>query len=321
MAIPSLVCPHRCTRPSTSCIPRKSARFWRSTASRCRTTKTNGSSHSSSSCVKIVCQCSGATQQPGWPVNGLFVTVRAALGIPSAALTVTNNPLTGQPGCWVAPEHWQTILTHELELWEEPLVFVVRHLEAVLRQNLADFLGMQEVEGLVQRWGQTREGIAITQKVLPDGPTRLHFARLLRALVEEQVPISSWQQILASAEASGLDNPENALRAVRLRLKEQLPGNDPNTVRAELPSEWNNALEKWLTPGNGENAFAPPPHEAYRFRIMLEGLLQSSDGNVALVVDRPEIRPHVRRFLEPWFPNLMILSREEALSHDVHAAD
>ena len=198
---------------------------------------------------------------------------------------------------------------------------MVRHLEAVLRQNLADFVGIQEVEGLLQRWGQTEENKALIRKAIPDWLSRLRFARLLRALVEEQVPITSWRKILACVEATGLDNLEEAVRAVRLRLKEELPGNDSKTQRLEVPAEWKDAFESCLENTADASSPAQPAEQAYRVRARLQNFLQSADTNVALVVDKAEIRPQARRFLQSWFPNLMVLSREEVLSHDVHAAD
>src|SRR5207244_1191281 len=66
-------------------------------------------------------------------------SVFQALAIPDAALESAKNPLTGGRGYWVPQQYWEVVRSHGLELWEEPLVFVVHHLEAVLRQNLADF--------------------------------------------------------------------------------------------------------------------------------------------------------------------------------------
>ena len=54
-----------------------------------------------------------------------------ALGVPKDGLKSAKNPLTGGYGYWVPQEYWDVIHDHNLELWEEPLVFVTHHLEAV----------------------------------------------------------------------------------------------------------------------------------------------------------------------------------------------
>ena len=242
--------------------------------------------------------------------------VLQALGIPNAALKSAENPLTGEHGSWVPKEHWDVIQSDGLELWEEPLVFIIHHLEAVLRQNLADFLGVQEVENLLEGWAKSEADSALILKVLPDEQAHVRFARLLRALVREQVPITAWREILGSAQASGLENLEGAVRAVRLQLKEQLPGNDSRTRRYELPAEWKHAPESWLKPRGAGNVFAPSAEQTHGFLVMLAGLLPTGETKAALVVDSPESRPYVRRLVEPRFPRLMLLSREELLAQN-----
>jgi tetratricopeptide (TPR) repeat protein len=242
-----------------------------------------------------------------------------ALGVPETALRSSSDPLTGQRGYWVPQECWGLIRGHNLDLWEEPLVFVVRHLEAVLRRNLADFLGVQEVENMLEVWGESEEGSALIKKVLPDERTRLRFARVLRTLVREQVPITEWKEIVASAQASGLENLEGAVRAARIRLKEHLPGNDSRTRRFEIPAEWKSILDSWIKRSQAGSFFDPPAEQSLRFLSMVGNLLQSDEANAALVVDSHECRPFVRRLVESRFPFLMILSTEELLSRDTPA--
>jgi len=237
--------------------------------------------------------------------------VLQALAIPSEALVSVPNPLTGQPGCWSPREYWQLITNHNVELWEEPLVFVVRHLEAMLRRNLADFLGVQEVETLLENWGITESDAVLIQRILPDDAARLRFARLLRTLVREQVPITSWKEILDSAQASGLGNLASAVRAARVRLKKELPGNAPGVRRFELPVEWDAALNSWLKYRDGTIQFTPPGEMVHRFLLMLGELLQSDEANAALVVDNPEVRPYLWQLVEWRFPHLTVLSTEE----------
>ena len=240
--------------------------------------------------------------------------VLQGLGIPIEALVSVANPLTGQQGCWVPPQYWQLITSPNIELWDEPLVFVVNHLEAELRRSLADFLGIQEVENMLENWGKNKGDSALIQQVLSDETARMRFARLLRTLVREQVPITSWKEILASAQDSGLVNLANAVRAARLRLKRELPGNAPDIRRFELPAEWADTVDSWLKYSDGTTCFAPPGEQVHRFLVMLADLLRSDVTHTALVVDNPDVRPYVRRLVEWRFPYVMVLSKEEILS-------
>ncbi|MCI0421739.1 MAG: FHIPEP family type III secretion protein, partial [Acidobacteria bacterium] len=84
------------------------------------------------------------------------------LGIPDEALIESSHPLTGELGCWLEPDYWELVTSKGFELWAEPLVYMIYHLEAVLRRNLADFLGVQEVENLIESWEQTEKGEALS---------------------------------------------------------------------------------------------------------------------------------------------------------------
>lgn len=247
-------------------------------------------------------------------------SVPQALEIPSTAVVSVPNPLTGQPGFWVTAEYWQLISSQNVELWEEPLSFVVRHLEGLLRQNLTDFLGIQEVENMLENWGKSEEGSALINQALPDQTARVRFARLLRALVREQVPITSWKEILASAQNSGLANLANAVRTARVRLKRELPGNTPATPHYDLPSDWAATLDSWLKYSDGTSHFIPEGEPVHRFLLMLGDLLQSDETHAALVVDNPEIRPYVRRLVEWRFPYVTVLSRDEVVSQATSAS-
>ena len=240
--------------------------------------------------------------------------VLQALGIPSTALVSAPNPLTGQPGFWVAPEYWQLVSSQNIELWEEPLNFVVYHLEELLHQNLADFVGIQEVENKLEEWGKSEEDSAFITQALPDKTARVRFARVLRALAREQVPITSWKEILASAQDSGFAHLADAVRAARVCLKRELPGNAPATPHYELPPEWGATMNSWLKFGDGKSYFIPDGEQVHRFLLMLGDLVSSDQTRAALVVESPAIRPYVRRLVEWRFPYLTVLSKDEVVS-------
>jgi flagellar biosynthesis component FlhA len=236
------------------------------------------------------------------------------LGVPVEALVSVSPLLTGQPGFWVPQEYWQLVASHNVDLLEEPLAFVVHHLEAVLRRNLAGFLGIQEVENMLQNWRESEADAALIERVLPDEPARLRFARLLRTLVREQVPITSRKEILVAAQDSGLGNLANAIRAARVRLKRELPGNLPSVRRFELPLEWGNTIDSWLKYRDGTSSFTPPGEQVHRLLLTVGELLRSEETNAALVVDNPEVRPYLWRLVERRFPHLMVLSKEEVVA-------
>jgi hypothetical protein len=52
------------------------------------------------------------------------------LGISTTSLIEAPHPLTAQPGCWVDRDSWDRVESLRVELWPDPLIDVVYHLES-----------------------------------------------------------------------------------------------------------------------------------------------------------------------------------------------
>lgn len=239
-----------------------------------------------------------------------------ALKIPKSALLAKSHPMTAMPGCWVGNEYLDILKDYGYEIWDDPLLFMIYHLEAVLRRNLSQFLGIQEVENLLSQWQETEQGEALVNAILPNNETQLHFASLLRALVKENVPITSWEKILEAVNGPELTkNDVGAMvHTVRLQLKEMLPGNNTKAKLINLPYEIESKFANWIWQQNNKTFFAIPPEDTQELLSQIRELVNSSDVNEVLVVHRAEVRPFVRRLVELEYPTLMVLSLEELLS-------
>jgi tetratricopeptide (TPR) repeat protein len=238
-----------------------------------------------------------------------------SIGVPNTVIVPAINPVTGDTGGWVPRDCWDTVASHGLSIWTET-AFIIAHLEAILRRNLTMFLGVQEVETLLAEWEKTDHGSALIATVLSQPLLRLRFARLLRELVKEQMAILAWKEILEVVGETGLEDLDQTVLRVRLRLKWLLPGNHYSTRRSELPAEWEDKLISWLRRENGRAFLAAPPEESLQLLSDVRGWLQSRDTNTVIVVRDATLRPFVRRLLESEFPDLMVLAHQELLSED-----
>ncbi len=138
------------------------------------------------------------------------------LGIDEKAIVVAPHPVTQQLGCWIGPEYWPAVVQAGLELWESPDVYAVWHMEAIARRNLAEFVGIQETEALL------RANNLLSH--MPDAGSRIRLARVLRALVSDQTPITNFAEIVEAFVQSDVNDGdiESIATAVKLRLKTQL---------------------------------------------------------------------------------------------------
>jgi flagellar biosynthesis component FlhA len=199
---------------------------------------------------------------------------------------------------------------------------MIYHLDAVLCRNLADFLGTQEFKNLLETWKQTETGPALVEAVAPDQMRELRLGRTLRSLLKEQVPITNWEEILKTVKTVGLPthDVQEVVRAVRLRLKQQIPGNTPNARAVELPSEIEKTLGRWLRNEGGKMFIAIPPAPAKEFVRDVSELVESNP-DALLIVESAELRPFVRRILKLKFPQIRVLARAELASQPDSASE
>lgn len=150
-------------------------------------------------------------------------------GVSPDALVAMLHPLTGAPGCWVASTAWEQMSELNLEIWPDEILFMVYRLDAVMRTRLADIMGVDEADRLVSEWKQNELLAPLIASALPDEHTQFRFARVLRALVQEQVPLTDVTSILTAIQGPGLRNDDlnSVVRQVQLALKKHLPGDTP----------------------------------------------------------------------------------------------
>lgn len=245
------------------------------------------------------------------------------IGVPDEGFIETAHPVTGAAGCWVRESAWSTIIENRVELWDDPLLYMVCHLEEVLRANLAGFLGTQEVHNLLEEWSQDTTGEKLVSMLLPDHTSRLRFGRVLRALIKERVPLRQWKEILETIHDIGLPDDDvcEAVRMVRLRLKQFLPGNTPNMQRTNLPGETERMLERYWQHQDGKTFIAVPPDTVQDFLAEVRSLIDGNQENQVLVVQSSQLRPFIRRIVRFEFPKLIVLALEELTSpNDVNYA-
>ncbi len=194
---------------------------------------------------------------------------------------------------------------------------VITHLSEVLKSSAHHLLGRQEVQTLVDHVKTTHP--ALIGELLPDLVNLGVIQRVLQNLLREGVPVLGLPLILEGVAdfAPATKNPDDLSELVRRRLGMYFIGEyeaRPGVVRAlTLDPRLEQALAGRVHRSPGEVGLALDPvlgrhlleHVSRGVASLTEG------GGHAVVVVGAEIRLPLRRFLEPSFPRLAVISYQE----------
>jgi flagellar biosynthesis protein FlhA len=225
--------------------------------------------------------------------------------------------MTGADACWIDDPHGERAGSEGLPVWADPLQFVVVHLEAVLREHLVELLDFTAFEELLDHWAESDDDMdELIGKLLWTRRRRLDFARVLRGLVVEHVPLTRTREILETASDAGLADGEvdRAVRAIRMLLRQELPGNDGHTTLLPVPADLEHRVARWTNDRLGRDVVVLPGEETQDLLGALHRLYRSAKEPTALVTESSELRPVIRRMLATKVPTVRVLARSEVLA-------
>lgn len=222
------------------------------------------------------------------------------LGIP---LEPAMNPLTGEDAYWVEEKHCETIKAAGLETWSL-MEYPIRHLEALITNNLSEFIDHQEANNLL-------DGEAATQ--LKDLTA---FTSVLKGLVAEKAPILAFPQILKKLNESLAEKKDLTTIIEEVRslpeIRTSLWGNSAAYAFNRLGDQITKDIAKSVRIEQGNQFLAMLPEDCQEALARVRDNL-SPGKNVALVVEQSELRPLIRRLIELEWPNVPVLSMAELL--------
>jgi type III secretory pathway component EscV/tetratricopeptide (TPR) repeat protein len=219
-----------------------------------------------------------------------------------------SDPLSGQQGFWIDRKDWEKLESKaRVKLWGIA-EYVTRHLEAVVRRNIAEFVGYQEIVNLLE--GESGDAfIAIRRS--PEMVNAL--TKVCRALVAEETPICPFAVLCAifrdlHANGVGLRDIVECIRSHHA-FRERLPGNDRKHSYLELGTRFEAEIRHALYERDGRSILAMEPE---RCQNALGAIREKfTDRSHVLVVKDATLRPFVRKLVELEFPDLHVLSHAE----------
>ncbi len=234
--------------------------------------------------------------------------------------TPTTDPAFGLPAVWI-----DVSLREQAQIAGYTVVdagtVVATHLNHIMHRHGAQLLGRPEVQQLLEH--VEREAPKLVEDLVPKTLSLATFHKLLRGLLEEEVPIRDMRSIietitehaprLAAQNPAGTGpDPAELLALTRVALgraicQQWFPGDSEMNVMSLEPR-----LERVLTQALTTSGAIEPG--------LAENLLREVDrsvqeleaaGEVAVLVVPPVLRPTLARFLKNHFPQIGIHSTME----------
>jgi type III secretion protein V len=124
------------------------------------------------------------------------------------------NPATRQPAAWVAEENKDSLEAAGLTTWDVS-GYMILHVAAVLRRHAREFLGVQEVQTMLDQLEKAFP--ATVKEVVPKVVNVLKLTDILGRLVEEEISIRDLRGILQAISEQGQMESDSVMLTEHVR--------------------------------------------------------------------------------------------------------
>ncbi|RMF69101.1 MAG: flagellar biosynthesis protein FlhA [Calditrichaeota bacterium] len=235
----------------------------------------------------------------------------------------TKDPTYNLPACWLNKEQKEKAELKGYAVVDASAV-VSTHLMEVLKNNAHKILDRQAVQSLLDNLKE--EHSAVVEELVPNLTTVGTIQNVLRNLLKERVPIRDLPTILEAIadRAASTKDPDLLTEYVRMALMETISNmykDEKGEITAmTLDANFEEYVMQQINAGKqlGQNLGLSPTamNEIYKQASeRIQELL--AVGSKAILVTGPAVRRYIKRFFEPVFPDLVVLSLAELLPHIV----
>ncbi len=226
-----------------------------------------------------------------------------------------RNPATGAPASWVPEQSKEMLLKSGYKVWDIPDVMIL-HLSAVMKKYAHEFLGIQEVQTMLD---QMQQAFPALVKEVTKVTTPLLLSDVLKRMVKEEISIRDFRNVLqAIAKWAAIEkDPVMLTEYVRAELKEYISYKFSAGKKILYVHLLDPRIEEIIresirqTPAGNFLDLDP------EFREDLNGILYKEFKNIRtakrppIVLTSMDVRPYFKRLIEPDFPNIIVLSYQE----------
>jgi type III secretion protein V len=233
------------------------------------------------------------------------------------------NPATRQAAAWVPAINKSLCEEAGLVTWDAS-GYLVLHLTSILRKHAREFLGVQEVQNMLEQLEQAFP--ALVKEVVPKVIPALKLTEILGRLVEEGISVRDLRAILGAlaewgqVEADPVMLTEHVRSALRRYISHKYTMGLGTLIVYLLDPQIEETLRGSVkhTPAGSHLALEPEVAQDILQAVRQEiGHLPPTAQQPPVILTSMDIRRFVRKLVEHEFPALAVLSYQE-LSPDIN---
>lgn len=230
-----------------------------------------------------------------------------------------NGDLAAAPtgsgeGMWLNGADVEKAAVNALPLYD-PYQFMVLHLESLIHRHLASFLGIQEVQFMIDQWKAEANGErqSLAEAALPDETAMVRLVQVFQRLAQENIPVRNLSSILSSFADVNSRFPEliQVAEAARFAIRADFADNS-GTQFIELPPEFEEKVANFIRFRDGKKYVALSLEKKAELVGAVKEIVAAQDtGDLSVVVAKVGLRPFVRSVLQEDFPELGVFAASE----------
>ena len=228
----------------------------------------------------------------------------------------TTEPTFGLPAVWINEQHREEALFRGYTVVDAPTV-ITTHLTEIIRDNMSELLSYAETQKLLDDLDQPQQKL-ITD-LIPNQISVGGVQRVLQNLLGERISIRDLPTILEGvSEATGYTrNISQITEHVRARLARQISDSATNEQGfiplITLSPDWEQAFAESIVSQGEEQQLSMAPSQLQQFINSVRTAFErhAMQGESAVLLVSPAIRPFVRSVVERFRPVTVVMSQNE----------
>jgi flagellar biosynthesis protein FlhA len=228
----------------------------------------------------------------------------------------TREPAFNLPALWIPEMQKEEAMLAGYTV-VDPSTVIATHLTEVFRRHLSDFLGRQEVQGLLDNL--SRHAPKAVEELVPGTLGLGTVQKVLQNLVRENVSIRDLLTIVETLSdyGQGVKNPETLTEYARERLGRTVVKPYVDSQGAlpiiTLDPSVEQTLQESVRQAEGASYLALNPGTAQKLIQQINKSVENAvntDGQ-PVVLASPANRPHLAQLINRFLPNVPVLSQAE----------